>query len=258
MSNSDTVRRARAFLQRAANPRAHISRATSPRSGLSTPFLRKPRLDRLATGRSVAIVESRTATEYGKHHAGRVRLHTGLPERRGVGQCRLPHRRDRTLRALVTDPQAGTVAVLACEIDGGYPAGQVGILQRIPAPGAVVSEYAPGVSPARHRLLQRHRLLRRVTTATVAVEAGRHKHRPPHRTPCRQARPSIPPCQVCCPRRHPPGAISSSKTAPPAWSPAPTTLSRRSRKAKRRTQRPTGRERLTAASAHPDGARTRR
>jgi DNA processing protein len=74
--------------------------------------------------------------------------------------------------ALATGQPAGTVAVLPCGPDIGHPAGHVGLLQRIAASGAVVSEYPPGVPPARHRILQRHRLLAALTSATVVVEAG--------------------------------------------------------------------------------------
>ena len=66
-----------------------------------------------------------------------------------------------------------TVAVLAGGIDCGYPAGHVGLLKRIATSGAVVSEYPPGVPPARHRFLQRHRLLAAISRSTVVIEAGR-------------------------------------------------------------------------------------
>jgi DNA processing protein len=133
----------------------------------------EPRLDELAAGRSVAIVGARAATEYGEHHAAEfaytlasrnVAVFSGA----AYGIDGAAHR-----GALATDRPAATVAVLPCGIDGGYPAGHVGLLQRIATAGAVVSEYPPGVPPARHRFLQRHRLLAAISRATVVIEAGR-------------------------------------------------------------------------------------
>jgi DNA processing protein len=132
----------------------------------------EPRLDDLALARSVAIVGSRAATEYGEHHAAEfayslVSRNIAVWSGAAYGIDGAAHR-----GALATDRPAGTVAVLACGLDGGYPAGHVGLLQRIATSGAVVSEYPPGVPPARHRFLQRHRLLAAFTSATVVVEAG--------------------------------------------------------------------------------------
>ncbi len=133
----------------------------------------EPRLDELAAARSVAIVGSRAATDYGMRHAEdfaaalavrNVAVWSGA----GYGIDGAAHR-----GALASHPPAATVAVLACGLDGGYPAGHVSLLQQIAASGAVVSEYPPGVPPARHRFLQRHRLLATLTRATVVIEAGR-------------------------------------------------------------------------------------
>ncbi|WIV52884.1 DNA-processing protein DprA [Amycolatopsis nalaikhensis] len=132
----------------------------------------EPRLDELATARSVAILGARAATGYGEHHAAEfayalasreVAVFSGA----AYGIDGAAHR-----GALATDRPAATVAVLPCGIDGGYPAGHVGLLQRIATSGAVVSEYPPGVPPARHRFLQRHRLLAAISRTTVVIEAG--------------------------------------------------------------------------------------
>ncbi|WIY05576.1 DNA-processing protein DprA [Amycolatopsis mongoliensis] len=132
----------------------------------------EPRLDELASARSVAVMGARAATEYGEHHAAEfaytlasrnVTVWSGA----AYGIDSAAHR-----GALATDRRACTVALLACGIDCGYPAGHVGLLKRIATSGAVVSEYPPGVPPARHRFLLRHRLLGAFTRATVVVEAG--------------------------------------------------------------------------------------
>lgn len=65
-----------------------------------------------------------------------------------------------------------TVAVLGCGIDIAYPAGHTRLIDGIAEVGLVVSEYAPGVTAARHRFLVRNRLIAALSSATVVVEAG--------------------------------------------------------------------------------------
>jgi DNA processing protein len=65
-----------------------------------------------------------------------------------------------------------TVAVLAGGIDILYPAGHSGLLHRIGSNGLLVTEYPPGVRPARHRFLTRNRLVAAFAGAAVVVEAG--------------------------------------------------------------------------------------
>jgi DNA processing protein len=66
-----------------------------------------------------------------------------------------------------------TVAVLACGIDRAYPESNRALLDAIAEQGAVVSEYPPGTTPARHRFLVRNRLIAAFGAGTVVVEAGR-------------------------------------------------------------------------------------
>lgn len=65
-----------------------------------------------------------------------------------------------------------TIAVLACGIDRAYPAGHSRLLRQIAQEGLVVSEYPPGVSPARYRFLSRNRLVAAMSDGIVVVEAG--------------------------------------------------------------------------------------
>ena len=65
-----------------------------------------------------------------------------------------------------------TVAVLAGGVDVLYPAGHSALLHRIGRNGLLVSEYPPGVRPARHRFLTRNRIVAALSGATVVVEAG--------------------------------------------------------------------------------------
>jgi len=69
--------------------------------------------------------------------------------------------------------QPSTVAVLACGIDRAYPESNRALLDAIAEQGAVVSEYPPGTTPARHRFLVRNRLIAAFGAGTVVVEAGR-------------------------------------------------------------------------------------
>ena len=71
------------------------------------------------------------------------------------------------------DAEPPTVAVLACGIDRAYPEANRALLDAIGAIGAVVSEYPPGTTPARHRFLVRNRIIAALGAGTVVVEAGR-------------------------------------------------------------------------------------
>jgi DNA processing protein len=64
-----------------------------------------------------------------------------------------------------------TVAVLAC-VDRAYPAGHARMLRQIAQNGAVISEYAPGTTPAKHRFLARNGLVACLSDGVVVVEAG--------------------------------------------------------------------------------------
>ncbi|MFY9919865.1 MAG: DNA-processing protein DprA [Mycobacterium sp.] len=127
------------------------------------------RIDDMAE-RAAAIVGTRACTAYGQHVAAD--LAAGLVERDvtvvsggayGIGGA--AHR-----ASLATD--GFTVAVLAGGIDVPYPAGHAALLHRIGQEGVIVSEYPPGVRPARHRFLTRNRLVAALSGATVVVEAG--------------------------------------------------------------------------------------
>ncbi|AZI59444.1 DNA-protecting protein DprA [Nakamurella antarctica] len=73
--------------------------------------------------------------------------------------------------ALAVDGRS--VAVLACGIDRSYPVANTALLAAVRKQGAVVSEYPPGTTPARHRFLVRNRLLAALGAVTLVVEAGR-------------------------------------------------------------------------------------
>jgi DNA processing protein len=120
--------------------------------------------------RAAAIVGTRAATAYGEFVAAD--LAAGLAGRDvtvvsggAYGIDGAAHR-----SALASDGR--TVAVLAGGVDIPYPRGHTALLQHIAERGLVLSEYPPGVRPARHRFLTRNRLVAALAGATVVVEAG--------------------------------------------------------------------------------------
>lgn len=120
--------------------------------------------------RAVAVVGARAATGYGEHVAadfGYGLAQHGLTVVSGAayGVDGAAHR-----GALAAD--GPTVAVQACGLDRAYPAGHHRLLEQIAQRGAVLSEYPPGVGPARYRFLVRNRLIAAFSAGTVVVEAG--------------------------------------------------------------------------------------
>ena len=127
------------------------------------------RLDDVAE-RAAAIVGTRACTAYGEHVAAE--LSAGLADHDvaivsggAYGVDGAAHR-----AALAADGM--TVAVLAGGVDVLYPAGHSALLHRVGATGLLLSEYPPGVRPARHRFLTRNRLVAALSGATIVVEAG--------------------------------------------------------------------------------------
>ena len=120
--------------------------------------------------RAAAIVGTRACTAYGEQVttdlvAGLVERDVAVISGAAFGIDGAAHR-----TALACD--GVTVAVLAGGIDVPYPAGHSALLHRIGNSGVLVTEYPPGVRPARHRFLTRNRLVVALSGATVVVEAG--------------------------------------------------------------------------------------
>jgi DNA processing protein len=65
-----------------------------------------------------------------------------------------------------------TVAVMACGVDVDYPRAHAALLHRIAEEGLVVSEFAPGSEPQRHRFLVRNRIIAALSVGVVVVEAA--------------------------------------------------------------------------------------
>jgi DNA processing protein len=120
--------------------------------------------------RAAAIVGTRAATNYGAHVAAEIAA--GLCERDIAVVSGGAYGIDGAAHRAALSVDGMTVAVLAGGIDVLYPAGHAALLHRVGKHGALVSEYPPGVRPARHRFLVRNRLVAALSGATVVVEAG--------------------------------------------------------------------------------------
>ncbi|MCV7423427.1 DNA-protecting protein DprA [Mycobacterium yunnanensis] len=120
--------------------------------------------------RSCAIVGTRAATMYGEHQAAD--LAAGLAERDVAVVSGGAFGIDGVAHRATLGAEGLTVAVLAGGVDVPYPSAHTAMLRRVAEQGLLVSEYPPGVRPARHRFLTRNRLVAALSGATVVVEAG--------------------------------------------------------------------------------------
>ncbi|MEJ5919613.1 DNA-processing protein DprA [Corynebacterium sp. H78] len=119
---------------------------------------------------STAVVGTRAATRYGltmttKLAGELARRGTTIVSGGALGIDAAAHR-------AALDVGGRTVVFAACGAGVSYPAAHTELFQRIAGSGAIVSEYPPGMRPARHRFLTRNRLVAATSEATVLVEAG--------------------------------------------------------------------------------------
>jgi DNA processing protein len=120
--------------------------------------------------RAAAVVGTRAATSYGEQVAGD--LAAGLAEQDVAVISGGAYGIDGAAHRAALAVEGVTVAVLAGGIDIPYPAGHSGLLHRVASTGLLITEYPPGVRPARHRFLTRNRLVAAFAGAAVVVEAG--------------------------------------------------------------------------------------
>lgn len=128
------------------------------------------RLDDIAAA-SISLVGSRAASSYGEHVTGK--LSSELCAQGWAVVSGGAYGVDGAAHRAALASAGTTVAVLACGIDRDYPAGHARLLAEVASSGAVISEYAPGTTAARHRFLTRNRLVAALSSATVVVEAGK-------------------------------------------------------------------------------------
>ncbi len=127
------------------------------------------RLDEVAQ-RAAAVVGTRAATAYGEHVSAD--LAAGLAERDVAVVSGGAYGIDGSAHRAALAADGITVAVMAGGLDVPYPAGHSALLHRIGQHGLLLTEYPPGVRPARHRFLTRNRLVAAAAGAAVVVEAG--------------------------------------------------------------------------------------
>ncbi|GAB7050635.1 DNA-processing protein DprA [Catenuloplanes indicus] len=120
--------------------------------------------------RSVAVVGARAATEYGNRMAAEIGF--DLAGRGWTVVSGGAYGIDGAAHRAALRAGGVTVAVLACGVDRPYPAGNTGLFEQIADAGLLVSEWAPGEDPLRHRFLVRNRLIAAATRGTVVVEAA--------------------------------------------------------------------------------------
>ncbi|MDS1270622.1 DNA-processing protein DprA [Lipingzhangella sp. LS1_29] len=143
-------------------------------------WLRSARDLRYSALRSVAVVGSRAASDYGRHVASE--LAYGLGERGwsilsggafGIDGAAHHAALVSAAAAPVASRSGGTIAVLPCGIDRSYPRAHERLFGRIAAAGTLLTELPPGAAPSRHGFLVRNRLIAALTPGVVVVEAGR-------------------------------------------------------------------------------------
>jgi DNA processing protein len=120
--------------------------------------------------RSVAVVGSRAATEYGLRVAAD--LADGLAARGFTVVSGAAYGIDSAAHRAALAVDGPTVAVLACGADRAYPTAHRAMLDQIARVGAVVSEVPVGCAPYRSRFLARNRIIATLARATVVVEAN--------------------------------------------------------------------------------------
>lgn len=120
--------------------------------------------------RSVALVGSRAATEYGLRTAAD--LADGLAQRGFTVTSGAAYGIDGAAHRAALAADGPSVAVLACGADRHYPMPHRALIDAVAGTGAVVSESPPTGAPYRWRFLARNRLIAAMSRATVVVEAG--------------------------------------------------------------------------------------
>jgi DNA processing protein len=120
--------------------------------------------------RSVAIVGSRAASEYGQHLADD--LAADLTEAGWTIVSGGAFGIDRAAHLGALARGGLTVSVLACGVELPYPKGNHSMFNLIAENGLIISEWPPGTSVMKHRFLTRNRVIAALTAGTVVIEAA--------------------------------------------------------------------------------------
>lgn len=121
--------------------------------------------------RSVGIVGSRAASQYGLHVTAE--LAYGLAGSRVVVVSGGAYGIDAAAHRAALAAGGASVLVSAGGLDRPYPSGNAGLFEQVAADGLLVAESPPGCAPQRRRFLTRNRLIAALSTGTVVVEAAR-------------------------------------------------------------------------------------
>jgi DNA processing protein len=125
---------------------------------------------RLAAARSVAMVGSRAATDYGGSVASEIA--TDLALRGWAVVSGGAYGIDAAAHRGALAAGGATIAALAFGVDTVYPRGHTELFEQIGSTGgALVAELPPGATPTKPRFLLRNRLIAALTRGTVVVEA---------------------------------------------------------------------------------------
>ena len=122
------------------------------------------------TGRTVAVIGSRRCSHYGRAAARRVAralCSAGVTVVSGLARGI-----DGEAHRASLDAGGSTVAVFAGGLDIIYPPEHRKLADAVRENGCLVSEYPPGIRPAKYTFPERNRIISGLSSALVVIEAG--------------------------------------------------------------------------------------
>lgn len=126
--------------------------------------------------RRVAIVGTRTATQFGRHFARSLARDLALNDVcvvSGLARGIDVHAHRGVAEASVLGPDwCAPVAVVASGVDTVYPPENAQVWRWVESHGAIISEYAPSVTPLVHHFPQRNRIIAALSDIVVVVESA--------------------------------------------------------------------------------------
>jgi DNA processing protein len=122
------------------------------------------------SGLAVAVVGARRCTEAGRRLA--TCLAADLAQTGILVVSGLAYGIDAAAHRGCLAAGGHTIAVLGCGVDYIYPPAHSALAGQVMVKGALMSEYPPGVRPARWHFPARNRLISGLAVAVVVVEAG--------------------------------------------------------------------------------------